>query len=187
MFTMFTKCSASSTVQQKSVLLQHQNTLWVQWICTMIWRLTIYFNWKSKSRSRSGWISSNSSRITNCHSYSFWYFRHNLSPWPPTRSQLLLAQSCLHSSKYFLELHVCVNVAVAFFGNQNISVEEIIQLKGNSPLCLLWSRLPPTTWTSSLPEVSLVASPVISSLPGNLSSSCCFNFRNLGAYPHPPL
>ena len=102
-------------------------------------------------------------------------------------SLLLLAQSGLHSSKYFLELHVCVNVAVAFFGNQNISVEEIIQLKGNSPLCLLWSRLPPTTWTSSLPEVSLVASPVISSLPGNLSSSCCFNFRNLGAYPHPPL
>merc|ERR1719474_2092496 len=37
------------------------------------------------------------------------------------------------------------------------------------------------------PVMPLVLSPVISSFPGNLFSSCCFNLLNLGAYPHPPL
>ena len=47
---------------------------------------------------------------------SFWYLHHNLQPEPHltiTKAELLFAQSCLDSSKDFLEFGVSVDVATA--------------------------------------------------------------------------
>jgi hypothetical protein len=82
----------------------------------------------------------------------------------------------------------------------NLQKHKNTKIQSKSPLCafapscvrpvqlsLQKQILKSGTCTSKTPVLPGVASPVISSWPGNRDSRSCFTFRNLGAYPHPPL